>query len=169
MQVEIKEASNKKELRQFVKFNLNLYKGNPYHVPDLVDEEMMTLDKHRNPAFEFSEAVYYLAWRDGRIVGRIAGIINYRANEIWKIKQARFGFVDFIDDDEVVNALFAAVETWAKSKGMEELTGPLGFTDLDNEGMLIEGFDQVSTIATIYNYPYYPTQMERLGFGKACD
>ena len=169
MGVQIKEVINRKELKRFVKFNLELYKGNPFHVPGLIDEEMMTLDRKRNPAFELSEAIYFLAYRDKKIVGRIAGIINRKANEIWKQKAARFGFVDFIDDNEVVDALFGAVEQWAKERGMEELHGPLGFTDLDHEGMLVHGFDCLGTMATIYNYPYYPRQMERLGYEKAQD
>jgi GNAT superfamily N-acetyltransferase len=169
MGVIIKEVTNKKELRKFVKFNIELYKGNPYHVPGLIDEEMMTLDKNRNPAFEIGESVCFLAYRDGRIVGRIAGLINYRSNEVWKQRRARFGFVDFIDDAEVVDALFGAVENWAKERGMNELHGPLGFTDLDHEGMLIDGFDQMGTMATIYNHPYYPEHMERIGFEKEQD
>jgi len=169
MAIEIKEISSRKELKQFVKFNIELYKGNPYYVPGLIDEEMMTLDRKKNPAFELAEAVYYLARHDGKIVGRIAGIINHKANEIWNQKSARFGFVDFIDDNEVVDALFGAVEQWARERGMEELHGPLGFTDLDHEGMLVHGFDQLGTMATIYNYPYYPRQLERMGYGKAQD
>jgi GNAT superfamily N-acetyltransferase len=169
MGVIIKQATDKKELKKFVKFNIELYKGNPYHVPGLIDEEMMTLDKDKNPAFEIGEAICFLAYRDDKIAGRIAGLINYRSNEVWKQKRARFGFVDFIDDDEVVDALFNAVETWAKEKGMDELHGPLGFTDLDHEGMLIDGFDQVGTMATIYNYPYYPRHMERMGYEKEQD
>lgn len=169
MSVEIREVTNKKELKKFVKFNIELYKGNPYHVPGLIEEEMVTLDKEKNPAFEVCESIYFLACKDGKIVGRIAGIINRPSNETWGQKRARFGFVDFIDDDEVVDALFAAVEKWAREKGMNELQGPMGFTDMDHEGMLIEGFDQIGTMATIYNYPYYPKQMERLGFEKEQD
>jgi GNAT superfamily N-acetyltransferase len=169
MAVEIKEVISKKELKRFVKFNIELYKDSPYHVPGLIDEELMTLDRKKNPAFEQSEAIYFLAFRDRKIVGRIAGIINHKANEVWKQKAARFGFVDFIDDNETVDALFAAVEKWAKDKGMQEIHGPLGFTDMDHEGMLIHGFDLMGTMATIYNYPYYPVQMERMGYVKAQD
>lgn len=169
MAVVIKEVTGKKELKKFVKFNIELYKGNPYHVPGLIEEEMMTLDRKRNPAFELGEAIYFLAYRDGKIVGRIAGMINHRSNEVWNQKSARFGFVDFIDDDEVVDALFHAVEQWAKERGMDQLHGPLGFTDMDHEGMLIEGFDQIGTMATIYNYPYYPRQMERMNYEKDHD
>lgn len=169
MSVEIKQITDLADLKKFVRFNLQLYKNNPYHVPGIVNDELMTLDARRNPAFEFCEAAYFLAYRDGKIVGRIAGIINHRANEIWNQTNARFGFVDFINDDEVVDALFAAVTNWAKGKKMEMLQGPMGFTDLDHEGMLIEGFDQMGTMATIYNYAYYPRQLERLGFVKDQD
>jgi GNAT superfamily N-acetyltransferase len=169
MSVSIKEITTKKELRQFVKFNMNLYKENPFHVPGLTDEEMMTLSKEKNPAFEVSEAIYFLAYKDNKIVGRIAGIINHRSNETWKQKHARFGFVDFIDDDEVADKLFQAVENWAKEKGMNVVHGPLGFTDLDHEGMLVEGFDLMGTMATIYNYPYYPQHMTRMGYAKDQD
>lgn len=169
MSIIVKEVTDKKELRKFVKFNIDLYKDNPYHIPGLIDEEMMTLDKKKNPAFEVCDAVYYLAYRDKEIVGRIAGIINRTSNEVWKQKHARFGFVDFIDDQEVVDVLFNAVEKWAKQHGMDTLHGPMGFTDLDHEGMLVEGFDQLGTMATIYNFPYYPRHMERLGFTKDQD
>lgn len=169
MSVTIKVVSSKKELRQFIKFGVDLYKGNAYHVPNLIDEEMVTLDRQKNPAFEFCEAEYFMALRDNKIVGTIAAIINHRANETWSQTNARFGFIEFIDDNEVVDALFKAAEIWAKDKGMTALHGPMGFTDLDNEGMLIDGFDQLGTMATIYNYPYYPKQLERLGYLKDQD
>lgn len=169
MSVEIKQITELSDLKKFVRFNIQLYKNNPYHVPGIVNDELMTLDPQRNPAFEFCEAAYFLAYRNGKIVGRIAGIINHRANETWNQSNARFGFLDFINDDEVVDALFAAVTNWAKNKNMEMLQGPMGFTDLDHEGMLIEGFDQLGTMATIYNYAYYPRQLERLGFIKDQD
>lgn len=169
MSVEIKEVRTKKELRKFVRFNIELYKDNPYHVPSLIDEEMMTLSKDKNPAFENCEAIYFLAYKDERIAGRIAGIIVHESNKIWNQKNVRFGFVDFIDDEEVVNGLFDAVISWAKEKGMTAIHGPMGFTDLDHEGMLIEGFDQTGTMAAIYNYPYYPEHMKRMGFEKDQD
>lgn len=169
MSVLIREVTGKKELKKFVKFNIDLYKENPYHVPGLIEEEMVTLDKKKNPAFDVCDAIYFLAYKEGKIVGRIAGMINRRSNETWNQKYARFGFVDFIDDEEVVDALFEAVEKWAREQGMESLQGPMGFTDLDHEGMLIEGFDQLGTMATIYNYPYYPKHMERLGYAKDQD
>ncbi len=169
MSVEIKEITSKKELKQFVKFNIDLYKGNAYHVPGLIDEEIMTLDKEKNPAFEVCDATYFLAYKNGKVAGRIAGIINHDSNKVWNQKRARFGFVDFIDDQEVADALFHAVEAWAAKQGMEELHGPMGFTDMDHEGMLIEGFDQLGTMATIYNYPYYPQHLERMGYVKDQD
>lgn len=169
MSIEIKEVTSRKELKEFVKFNIDLYKDSPYAVPDLISDEIETLDKTKNPAFEVCDAVYYLAYRDGEIAGRIAGIVNRPSNEIWKEKKARFGFVDFIDDAEVSEALFGAVEKWAKKQGLEALHGPLGFTDMDNEGMLVDGFDQLGTMASLYNYSYYPEHMERLGFVKDQD
>lgn len=169
MSIQIKEVTTRKELKQFVKFSIDLYKGNPYYVPCLIEEEMMTLDKEKNPAFEVCDAILFLAYKDGKIAGRIAGIINHGSNTAWEEKRARFGFVDFIDDAEVVDALFDAVIRWAKEKGMTELHGPLGFTDMDHEGMLVEGFDQLGTMATIYNYPYYPKHLERMGFEKDQD
>ncbi|MDR2140085.1 MAG: hypothetical protein LBP50_11140 [Tannerella sp.] len=169
MSIIIKEVTTNRELKQFVKFNIRLYKNSPYHVPGLIEEEMMTLSRTKNPAFEVSEAICFLAFRNGKIVGRIAGIINHRSNETWRQKYARFGFVDFIDDAEVTDRLFEAVERWAKEKGMTALHGPLGFTDMDHEGMLIEGFDLMGTMATIYNYPYYPRHMERMGYVKDTD
>lgn len=169
MSVIIKEVTEKKELKRFVKFNIELYKDCPFHVPGLVEEEMVTLDKAKNPAFEVCDSIYFLAYKEGQIVGRIAGIINRLSNETWGQKRARFGFLDFIDDNEVVDALFDAVAKWAIQHGTTELQGPMGFTDLDHEGMLIEGFDQLGTMATIYNHAYYPKQLERIGFCKDQD
>jgi GNAT superfamily N-acetyltransferase len=169
MSVEIIKVENSKQLKTFIRFNYELYKENPYSVPELYEDTVNTLRKDRNAAFEFCEADYFLAYRNGKVVGRIAAIINHRANEKWGRKTARFGWVDFIDDNEVVDALFATAEKWARERGMTEIEGPLGFTDLDPEGMLIEGFDRLGTMATIYNHPYYPEHMQRLGFAKAAD
>jgi hypothetical protein len=155
MSVNIVKVESKKQLKSFIEFGYELYKNNPYYVPELYGDLMNTLRKDRNAAFEFCEADYFLAYRNGKIAGRIAVIINSRANEKWNTKAARFGWVDFIDDNEVVDALFAAAERWAREHGMNELQGPLGFTDFDPEGMLVEGFDRLGTMATIYNYPYY--------------
>lgn len=169
MSVNIVKVESRKQLKTFIRFNYELYKGNEYFVPDLYEDTMNTLRKDRNAAFEFCDADYFLAYRDGKVVGRVAAIINNRANEKWGRKTARFGWVDFIDDKEVVDALFTTVEEWARKRGMTEVEGPLGFTDLDPEGMLIEGFDRLGTMATIYNYPYYPEHMQRLGYTKAAD
>lgn len=169
MSVNIVKVESKKQLRSFVEFGYELYKESPYYVPELYSDVMNTLRRDRNAAFEFCEADYFLAYRDGKIAGRIAVIINSRANERWNTKAARFGWVDFIDDEEVVDALFATAERWARERGMNELQGPLGFTDFDPEGMLIEGFDRLGTMATIYNYPYYPEHMKRLGYVKDVD
>ena len=170
MSVEIKIVpKTKKELRKFVEFGTDLYKGNAYFVPPLKFDEVNTLNPAVNPAFEFCEAEYFMAFRDGKPVGRIGAIINRKVNEKDHKQELRFGFVDFIDDAEVSTALFDAVIAWGKKRGMTEIIGPLGFTDMDCEGMLVEGFDQLSTMATIYNYPYYASHLERMGFEKKTD
>ena len=169
MKVEIVKVKSDRELRRFIRFGNELYKGNPYFVPELFQDAFNTLNRKRNAAFEFCEADYFLAYRNGKVVGRIAALINHRANEKWKSKSARFGWVDFIDDNEVVDALFATAEGWARERGMTEIKGPLGFTDFDREGMLIEGFDRLGTMAPIYNHPYYPKHLERLGYAKDVD
>ena len=169
--IEIREIKpTKRELKRFVTYPIDsLYGDSPYYVPSLITDEVNTLLPTENPAFDYCESVYYMAFRDGKPVGRIAGIINNLVNERTGIAESRFGFVDFIDDVEVADALFDAVSKWGREKGMTRLTGPLGFTDMDQEGMLIEGFDEVSTQATIYNYEYYPRHMERMGFVKDVD
>lgn len=169
MSVEIKKVTTKSELKRFIRFNYEFYKDNPYSVPDLYDDMLNTFSPKKNAAFEFCETDYFLALRDGKIVGRVAAIINRRANETWNRKTVRFGWIDFIDDMEVSTALIDTVKQWGKERGMTEIEGPLGFTDMDAEGMLVEGFDQLSTMATIYNYPYYPQHMERLGLSKSAD
>lgn len=169
MSIEIKKVASAADLKKFIRFNYEFYKDNPYSVPDLYDDMLSTFSHKKNAAFEFCEADYFLALRDGKIVGRVAAIINKRANETWQRNVVRFGWIDFIDDPEVSSALLEAVKAWGKERGMTEMEGPLGFTDLDAEGMLIEGFDQLSTMATIYNYPYYPQHMERLGLEKSAD
>ncbi len=169
MAVVIKEVKSKRDLKKFVWFGINLYKDNPYAAPPLAMDDMLNLTKGKNPALDFCDTIFLLAYKNGKIVGRIAGIIQPVANETWERKYARFGWIDFIDDVEVSDALFGAVEVWAKSKGMQGLHGPLGFTDFDNEGSLIEGFDKPSTMATIYNHPYYIEHFNRLGFEKEVD
>lgn len=169
MPVTIVKVENNRQLKRFVKFGYELYKECPYYVPELFEDAMNTLRKDRNAAFEFCDADYFLAYKDGVLAGRIAVLVNKVANEKWGQNAARFGWVDFIDDKEVVDALFATAEKWARERGLTELQGPLGFTDLDREGMLIEGFDRLGTMSTIYNYPYYPEHMNRLGFAKDAD
>ena len=161
--IQIKRVETKKELKRFIEFHYDLYKGNPYDVPNLYSDEVKTLSKNKNAAFDFCEAEYYLALKEGKIVGRVAAIINHKANEKWKKKDVRFGWIDFIDDIEVSRALFKAVEEYGRKKGMDDIVGPLGFTDMDPEGMLTWGFDKLGTMATIYNYEYYPQHMEKLG------
>lgn len=170
MAVEIKKVQTKKDLKTFIEFHYDLYAGNEYDVPNLFSDDMNTLRKDKNAAFDFCEAEYFLAYKDGKLAGRVAAIINHRANEKWQTKSVRFGWIDFIDDIEVSGALFKAVEDYGKARGMEQMIGPLGFTDFDPEGMLTFGFDELGTMATIYNYPYYPEHMEKLeGFVKDND
>ena len=168
--ISIKRVTNRKELEQFVQFYYDLYRGNDCAVPFLYSDEMDTLRKDKNPSFECCDAEYFMAFKDGKIVGRVAGIINHRANERWDRKLVRFGWFDFVDDTEVSEALLKAVEDWGRGQGMTEIAGPLGFIDTDREGMLVDGFDQLSTMYVNYNYPYYPKHMERLsGFEKDND
>ena len=169
MTVVIKKVTSNDDLMKFIHFGIDLYKGNDYFVPPLIYDERATLNRSKNPAFDHCDATYFLAYRGGEIVGRIAAIINHKSNETWNQKHARFGFVDFIDDNDVVDSLFGAAESWSRARGMEKIHGPLGFTDLDHEGMLIEGYDRMGTMATIYNYPYYKEQIERLGYVKDKD
>lgn len=167
--VEIRQVRGSRDLRRFVGFPLWLYRDNPSYVPQLLSDEINTLSPDRNPAFEHCEARYWLAIRDGRVVGRIAGIVNHKFPLVWGKKWARFGWIDFVDDYEVSAALLGAVEDWARSLGMEAVHGPMGFCGLDREGMLIKGFDELGTMATIYNYPYYPVHLEKLGYTKDTD
>ena len=164
--VTVSQISTEKEMRAFVRFNYELYKDCPYAVPDLLEDTLETLSPHCNPAFRFCQAAFFLARRDGKIVGRVAAIINSRANERWERKDVRFGWIDFIDAPDVSQALLQTVEQWGRERGMDRMVGPLGFTDLDPEGMLTEGFDQLSTLCTIYNYPYYPEHIRRLGLER---
>ena len=162
--IEIKEVRpTKAELRKFTEFQIDLYEGNPYYVPPLVSDDIDTLRPEGNPAFDFCESAYYMAYRDGKPAGRVAAIINNKANARWNRKSVRFGWIDFVDDIEVSTALLKAVENWGREHGMTEIVGPLGFTDMDPEGMLIYGYEELGTQATAYNYPYYPKHMEEMG------
>lgn len=158
--------ATKSEIKKYVQFGIDLYKGNDCFVPPIVFDEIDTLLPEKNPAFDFCRAQSFMAYRDGKPMGRITAIINDVVNQRTGEKTMRFGWVDFIDDNEVVDALFKAAEEWGRNQGMTTIVGPLGFTDMDHEGMLVEGFDEMGTMATIYNYPYYPTHMERMGYAK---
>lgn len=157
------------ELLRYIHFGIDLYRGNDCFVPPLIMDDLATLDPRKNPASEVCDSQSFMAWRDGKPVGRITAIINHDANRRYGEVAMRFGFVDFIDDAEVVDALFAAAEAWGRERGAKAIIGPMGFTDMDHEGMLIEGFDEAGTLATIYNYPYYPAHMERMGYAKDVD
>ena len=165
----VKEVTNKRDLRKFVDYPNKLYKDVEQFIPAMYGDDLADWDKKKNPAFEYCEAKCFLAYRDGEIVGRIGAILSHRANETWNTKRMRFSQVDFIDDAEVSCALFKAVEDYAREKGCNEVHGPLGFTDLDREGMLVEGFDRKSMFITYYNYPYYNDHLARLGYGKDVD
>ena len=168
--IEIKRVTDKRGLDTFIQLHYDLYRGNQFDAPNLYRDEVHTLSRDKNSAFEFCEAEYFLAYRDGKVVGRVAAIINHRYNEQWQRSCVRFGWLDLIDDAEVMRALLNAVEEYGKQKGMKEIIGPLGFTDMDPEGMLTYGFDQLGTMATLYNYEYYPRLMEQMeGYEKDND
>ena len=166
MAVQIKTVTTKSELKTFVRFANKMYKGNKYYVPSMPMDDLETFDRNKNAAFEFSEAEFYLAYKDGKPVGRVAAIVNNKANQAWNVKQVRFGWFDFIDDLEVSKALLDAVVAFGKSKGMNQIAGPLGFTDFDPEGMLVDGFDRICTMALFHNHPYYPEHMKKHGYVK---
>ncbi len=169
MSLTIRPVRSRQDLRTFVQFPFRLYEGNPYWVPPLITDEIKTLRSDINPAFDFCRARYWIAERDGIPVGRIAGIINDAFNQRWQSRQARFGWIDFVDDPEVSALLFSTMEAWAREQGMDTLHGPLGFTDMDHEGMLVEGFNELGTMATIYNHSYYVDHTERQGYRKDAD
>lgn len=167
--IQVVEVTTSKQRKAFVDFFYDLYRDSPYAVPYLYLAEKLTLKPGSNPAFEFCEAQCFLAYNDGKVVGRVAAIINHRANDYWKREMARFGWFDFVDDPNVSEALLLAVEKWGKGKGMTEIAGPFGFEDMDREGMLVDGFDELSSMYVNYNYPYYPKHMDRLGYRKDND
>ena len=164
--IEIRTVTNNRELKQFIRFYYDLYRGSKYAVPFLFFDEWNTLSRDKNPSFECCDTEYFMAFREGKMVGRVAAIINKRANERWNRREVRFGWFDFVDDIEVSRALLQAVEDWGRSQGMNEIAGPLGFTDMDREGMLVEGFEELATVYINYNHPYYPKHMEQLGGWK---
>lgn len=167
--VTVKEVTTKNELRKFADYPNVLYSDNPYYIPHLYADDIGDWNPKKNPAFEHCRAKCFLAYKDGEVVGRIGAILSKKANEKYANKRMRFTCVDFIDDEEVSNALFAAVESFAAECGCTEVHGPLGFTDLDSEGMLVEGFDQKAQFFTYYNHPYYNEHMARLGYAKDVD
>lgn len=167
--IQVVEVTTSKQRKAFVDFFYDLYRDSPYAVPYLYLAEKLTLKPGSNPAFEFCEAQCFLAYNDGKVVGRVVAIINHRANDYWKREMARFGWFDFVDDPKVSEALLLAVEKWGKGKGMTEIAGPFGFEDMDREGMLVDGFDELSSMYVNYNYPYYPKHMDRLGYRKDND
>lgn len=168
-EIQIIRATSKKERKLFAEYGNRLYARCPYAVPELAFDILDTFDAKKNAAYEFCEAQLFLAVRGSEIVGRVAAIINHRANETWDVKNVRFGYLDFIDDASVADALLHAVEEWGRERGMTSCQGPMGFTDFDKEGMLIEGFDRLGSITTYYNHPYYPEHMERMGYEKEID
>jgi GNAT superfamily N-acetyltransferase len=169
MAVEIREIHTKRELEHFIQFANDLYADCPYYCPPLFFDEMNCFNSRRNPAIEVSEYQLWMAYRDDEPVGRIAGIINYRANDKWNVKHVRFGWFDFIDDMEVSKALLDTVVEWGKARGMDALNGPVGFTDFDHEGLLLEGYEYLAPMASLYNYPYYVNHIEAYGLVKEAD
>ncbi len=167
--IEIKEVITNSDLKKFALFTQSIYEGNKYYAPDMIADEMAMFDKKNNPAYAHCESKCFLALRDGRIVGRIAAIINHKANEKWQANRIRFSNFDFIDDPQVSRALMDQVEKWAREKGIDEIHGPLGFCDVDKEGMLVEGFEENDLFITLYNHPYYAVHMVKLGFEKDVD
>lgn len=169
MSIIIKEVTSKRELKKFVMFGIKMYSNHPCATPPLLMDDMTVLSREKNPSFQVCDAACFMAFRDGEMVGRVAAIINHRANENWNNKHARFGWLDMIDDIEVTRALLTTAENWAQERGMDSIQGPAGFTDFDREGMLVWGYDKLGTMATNYNFPYYPQHMEALGYSKDVD
>lgn len=167
--VTVLPISTRREIRQFIQFANELYKGNPYYCPPLFLDEMHVFDRAKNPALDFCDYQLFLAYRDKKIVGRIAALINYKANERWQSEHVRFGWMDFIDDLEVSHALLDAVAEWGRAHHMTAMNGPVGFTDFDHEGLLIEGYEYIAPMASLYNYPYYVRHMEDYGLTKEAD
>ncbi len=167
MSVSVKAVSSSSDLKKFIRFPFELYKDSAFWVPPILMDEKETLSKKKNPAFEHASATYWLAYKDGKVAGRIAGILINA--EVEEKKLARFGWIDFIDDDEVCTALIRTVENWAKEQGLVGVHGPLGLSDMDPQGMLVEGFDSMATMATTYNYDYYPKHLEKLGYSTVAE
>lgn len=167
--IEIKEVKTKKDLKTFAAFNEKMYRDVPQAIPDLISDEIDNFTPSKNPAFEYAESRQWLAYKDGKCVGRIGAIISHKANKKWNRKRIRFTRVDFIDDYEVSEALFNTVEDWGRERGLDAVHGPMGFCDLDQEGMLLEGFEYKGMFITINNAPYYKEHLEKLGYSKSVD
>ena len=167
--IEVKAITSRADIDRFIKFNYWLYKNHPYAVPDLAFDLRDTFDSKKNPGLAFSEMQLFLAYKDNKVAGRVVAIINMRANQTWNVKNVRFGWIDFIEDIDVAQALLQTVEQWGRERGMTHIQGPMGITDMDKEGMLVDGFDKLGTMATFYNYPYYPEFLERLGYQKEAE
>lgn len=169
MAIELKTVVTKAQMRRFVRFPEDLYKDCENWVPALEGDEFDTFDRKKNGAYEYCDSECYLAYKDGRVAGRVAAIINYNANRDWNQKTVRFGWLDFIEDREVLKALMDAVAKWGKDRGCDTMRGPWGFTDMDKEGLLVEGYEHLSPFTCLYNYPYYDTMLQELGFSKDVD
>ncbi|MBP5210822.1 MAG: N-acetyltransferase, partial [Bacteroidales bacterium] len=169
MSVTLVTVKNKKQLKEFIRFPLDLYKGNDCWVPALEGDEYDTFNPKKNGAWEFSTAECYLAYKEGKIVGRVAAIINFKANDLWHEKAVRFGWLDFVEDQEIVNALMDAVVAFGHAHGCNSMKGPLGFTDMDKEGLLVDGYDKLSPFTCLYNYPYYDILLKNYGLQKEAD
>ena len=167
--VDVKEVRTRRERKRFIQFPNKLYRDVPQYIPTLLSDEMANLAPKKNPAYEYCQMRFFLARRDGKLVGRIGGIISRKANEIWGTKTVRITRMDFIDDEEVANALIGVIAKWGREQGMERIIGPIGFCDLDKEGMLISGFERPGMFITYYNFSYYVTHMRRMGFQKEVD
>ncbi|MBR3075877.1 MAG: GNAT family N-acetyltransferase [Bacteroidales bacterium] len=166
--ISISTVKGRCELMQFIRFPFELYKNCPQWVPSFESDEVNSLSE-KNPSLSFCERELYLARCEGKIVGRIAAIMNHNANKKWGEKVVRFGWLDFVDDIDVLKSLIDAVLAWGKERGAEKIKGPLGFTDMDREGLLVEGFEKDCPFTVIYNYPYYGEYLEKLGFRKDAD
>ena len=167
--VTVTEVRTRRERKRFIQFQNKLYKGVPQYVPTLLVDEMANLSPRKNPAYEYCQMRFFLAEREGKLVGRIGGIISHKANEVWGSKTVRITRMDFIDDEEVADALIGVITKWGREQGMERIIGPIGFCDLDKEGMLVSGFERPGMFITYYNFPYYVEHMRRMGFAKEVD
>ena len=167
--INVKEVITKKDFKAFLKFPYELFKNDKMWVPSLLIDEKTTFDKKKNPALEFCDYKIFMAYKDGKAVGRIVGIINTKSNTIWKENRVRFGWFDFIDDKKVSEALLDSVAQWGKQNGLNEIVGPMGFTDMDKEGMTVEGFEIDTPMACYYNPSYYPEHMEYFTYRKEVD